>query len=426
MREPLPHWVTEAMLRLEQNGEEAWLVGGCVRDRLLGRPVHDYDLTVSCLPDRTAWLFRDLRLVEDGRKHGTIGVVTEGGVLEMTTFRADGEYRDHRHPESVRFVPDLREDLARRDFTVNAMALSCQGELRDPFGGQADLAARLLRCVGDPRRRFREDALRILRCARFASELGFRVEEATLRAGRELAGEAAAVSRERITAEWEKYLAGHHFAGALELLPLWEGVFPGLGRLPASWKAALCRAPSPESRALLLAGGLWEVRHGSAPGGTEDWDGAVRELCAPLRLPGNRERLFRETAGCLALPPAESFREVWRRSADDSLPAYRAALEAAAASDPARKQELDWLSRVESGGYCRSLRELAVSGRELTARGIPAGPALGQLLRELLEAVIAGEAENTPAALLALAEQKWRNQDGQADGSAGPGNGAGA
>ncbi len=265
MREPLPHWVTEAMQRLEQNGEEAWLVGGCVRDRLLGRPVHDYDLTVSCLPDRTAWLFRDHRLVEDGRKHGTIGVVTEGGVLEMTTFRTDGEYRDHRHPESVQFVPDLREDLARRDFTVNAMALSCRGELRDPFGGQADLAARLLRCVGDPRRRFREDALRILRCARFASELGFRVEEVTLRAGEELAGEAAAVSRERITAEWEKYLAGRHFAGALELLPLWEGVFPGLGQLPASWKAALCRAPSPESRALLLAGGLWEVRHGSAP-----------------------------------------------------------------------------------------------------------------------------------------------------------------
>ncbi len=121
------------------------------------------------------------RLVEDGRKHGTIGVVTEGGVLEMTTFRTDGEYRDHRHPESVQFVPDLREDLARRDFTVNAMALSCRGELRDPFGGQADLAARLLRCVGDPCRRFREDALRILRCARFASELGFRVEEATFR-----------------------------------------------------------------------------------------------------------------------------------------------------------------------------------------------------------------------------------------------------
>ena len=326
----------------------------------------------------------------------------------------------------MQFVPDLREDLDRRDFTVNAMALSCRGEIRDPFGGKPDHAARLLRCVGDPRRRFREDALRILRCARFASELGFRVEEATRRAGRELAGEAAAVSRERITAEWEKYLAGHHFAGALELLPLWEGVFPGLGQLPASWKAALCRAPSPESRALLLAGGLWEVRHGSAPGGAEDWAGAVRELCAPLRLSGNRERLFREAAGCLALPPAESFREVWRRSADDSISAYRAALETAAAADPARKKELDWLSRVESGGYCRSLRELAVSGRELTARGIPAGPALGQLLRELLEAVIAGEAENTPAALLALAEQKWRNQDGQADGIAGPGNGAGA
>ena len=213
MREPLPIWVTEAMQRLEQQGEEAWLVGGCVRDRLLGRPVHDYDLAVSCPPDRTAELFRDHRLVEDGRKHGTIGVVTEGGVLEMTTFRADGAYQDHRHPESVRFVPSLREDLARRDFTVNAMALSRQGDLQDPFDGRRDLANRLLRCVGDPHRRFREDALRILRCARFASELGFRVEEETFRAGKALAGETAAVSRERITAEWEKYCPAAAFPG---------------------------------------------------------------------------------------------------------------------------------------------------------------------------------------------------------------------
>lgn len=135
-----------------------------------------------------------------------------------------------------------------------------------------------------------EDALRILRCARFASELGFRVEEATFRAGKELAGEAAAVSRERITAEWEKYLAGHHFAGALELLPLWEGVFPGLGQLPASWKAALCRGTFPGEPALLLAGGLREVRYGSAPGGAEDWAGAVRELWRPtaaVRKPGS-------------------------------------------------------------------------------------------------------------------------------------------
>lgn len=426
MREPIPHWVTAAMQRLEQHGEEAWLVGGCVRDRMLERPVHDYDLAVSCRPDRTAELFRDHRLVEDGRKHGTIGVVAEGGVLEMTTFRADGEYRDHRHPESVRFVPDLREDLARRDFTVNAIAQDCWGELRDPFGGQADLADRLLRCVGDPRRRFREDALRILRCARFASELGFRVEEETFRAGRELAGEAAAVSRERITAEWEKFLAGGSFAKALDLLPLWGGVFPGMAELPERWEKALRRAPSPESRALLLAGGLWEVRHGAVPAGETDWAGAARELCVPLRLPGSRERLLREAAGCLALPRAESFREVWRRSVGVSLPACRAAMEAASALDLVRQQELDWLSRVESGGYCRSLRELAVSGRELTALGIPAGPELGQLLRELLEAVIAGETENTLPALQALAEQKWREQNGQADGSLGPGHGAGA
>lgn len=187
MREPLPHWVTEAMQRLEQNGEEAWLVGGCVRDRLLGRPVHDYDLTVSCLPDRTAWLFRDHRLVEDGRKHGTIGVVTEGGVLEMTTFRTDGEYRDHRHPESVQFVPDLPGGSGPAGFHSERHGPELPGRTPGPLRRTGGSCRRLLRCVGDPRRRFREDALRILRCARFASELGFRVEEATLRAGEELA-----------------------------------------------------------------------------------------------------------------------------------------------------------------------------------------------------------------------------------------------
>lgn len=412
MREPLPIWVTEAMQRLEQQGEEAWLVGGCVRDRLLGRPVHDYDLAVSCPPDRTAELFRDHRLVEDGRKHGTIGVVTEGGVLEMTTFRADGVYQDHRHPESVRFVPSLREDLARRDFTVNAMALSRQGDLQDPFDGQRDLANRLLRCVGDPHRRFREDALRILRCARFASELGFRVEEETFRAGQALAGETAAVSRERITAEWEKYLSGSCFSGTLTQLSLWEGVFPGIVQLSGAGKLALGRAVSPESRALLLAGGLWEVRHGSAPTGEAEWTKAAEELCAPLRLSGNRRRLLGSAAACLALSPAGSFRELWQRAAEGELPALRAALETAAARDPSRQQELDWLTRLEQGPYCRSLRQLAVSGRELTALGIPAGPQLGRLLAGLLQAVIAGEAENTPEALLALAEQKWREQNG--------------
>lgn len=267
-------------------------MGGCVRDRLLGRPVHDYDLTVSCLPDRTAWLFRDHRLVEDGRKHGTIGVVTEGGVLEMTTFRTDGEYRDHRHPESVRFVPDLREDLARRDFTVNAMALSCRGELRDPFGGQADpcrpsaaLCGRPLPAV--PGGRPAHSAVCPVR-----SELGFRVEEATFRAGKELAGEAAAVSRSGSLPNGKNTSPDITLPGRWNCCPCGRASSPAWGASRRAGKAALCRGTFPGEPALLLAGGLREVRYGSAPGwggglgrsrpGTVRPTAAVRKPGAPL------------------------------------------------------------------------------------------------------------------------------------------------
>ena len=157
----------EVLDTLQRAGFEAWYVGGCVRDTLLGRPIHDWDVTTSALPEQVLALFP--RTVPTGLQHGTVTVLSDSGPVEVTTYRADGDYHDGRHPDGVRFVRSLREDTARRDFTVNAMAMDQRGNIRDFYGGRADLAAGILRCVGAPERRFREDALRMLRACRFAA-----------------------------------------------------------------------------------------------------------------------------------------------------------------------------------------------------------------------------------------------------------------
>ena len=165
----IPNSVLELMDRLEERGHECWAVGGCVRDWLMGIAPHDYDCCTAATPEEMQAIFADRQLVLAGLKHGTVGVVTESGVVEITTFRTEGGYADSRHPDWVHFVRNLREDLARRDFTVNAMAYSPRRGLSDPFGGREDLKRGLLRAVGEPERRFREDALRILRGLRFAA-----------------------------------------------------------------------------------------------------------------------------------------------------------------------------------------------------------------------------------------------------------------
>ena len=208
-------------------GYEAYLVGGCVRDALLGREPGDWDITTSALPEETEAVFAGERIIETGLKHGTVTVLLERTdcrdrcahwsrndkdrtilPLEITTFRTEAGYSDHRHPDAVAFTRSLEEDLARRDFTINAMAQSQSGSVTDPFGGQADLKNKIVRCVGDPYRRFGEDALRILRALRFASQLDFRVEPATAAAALELRETLALVSRERLAVELSKLLCG--------------------------------------------------------------------------------------------------------------------------------------------------------------------------------------------------------------------------
>ena len=175
----LPEHILACLDALETAGFEARVVGGCVRDACLGLTPHDYDICTSALPEETEAVFDGQKLVLAGKKHGTVGVVTAGEVVEITTFRTEGDYRDNRHPEWVEFVTDIEKDLARRDFTVNAMAYSPKRGFADPFGGQEDLINHILRAVGTPVHRFQEDSLRILRGVRFAVRFGLTLDKAT-------------------------------------------------------------------------------------------------------------------------------------------------------------------------------------------------------------------------------------------------------
>ena len=204
----IPPGAARILRVLEDHGYEAFVVGGCVRDSLLGRNPNDWDITTSALPLQVKALFR--RTIDTGLKHGTVTVLMDGEPFEVTTYRVDGEYLDGRHPSEVTFTASLQEDLQRRDFTINAMAYSEKKGLQDLFGGLPDLEKGLIRAVGDPAKRFGEDALRIMRAVRFAAQLGYEVEADTVQAMKELAPTLSKISAERIAAELEKLLVSPH------------------------------------------------------------------------------------------------------------------------------------------------------------------------------------------------------------------------
>ena len=204
----IPPGAARILRVLEDHGYEAFVVGGCVRDSLLGRNPNDWDITTSALPLQVKALFR--RTIDTGLKHGTVTILMDGEPFEVTTYRVDGEYLDGRHPSEVTFTASLQEDLQRRDFTINAMAYSEKKGLQDLFGGLPDLEKGLIRAVGDPAKRFGEDALRIMRAVRFAAQLGYEVEADTVQAMKELAPTLSKISAERIAAELEKLLVSPH------------------------------------------------------------------------------------------------------------------------------------------------------------------------------------------------------------------------
>ena len=228
----LPEPVAWLLGQLRAAGHDAYIVGGCVRDSLLGRIPGDWDICTAARPEQTQAVFAGQKLILTGLKHGTVAVVLRGKPYEITTFRVDGGYADHRHPDAVRFVPRVEDDLARRDFTVNAMAWAPRRGLVDCFGGRADLAAGVIRCVGNPDARFREDALRMLRAVRFAAKLGCTIQPDTRAAILRNAGRTALVSGERIKGELEKILVSP--------APEWAGEVVRWGLLAHLWPVRDC------------------------------------------------------------------------------------------------------------------------------------------------------------------------------------------
>ena len=392
---------------LHAAGYAAYAVGGCVRDSLLGRTAHDWDLCTSALPQQVMELFGAEQCIPTGLQHGTVTIKYGGRLYETTTFRTEGSYTDGRHPDAVQFVPDVREDLARRDFTINAMAYNEAEGLVDPFGGQKDLQNGLLRAVGEPQQRFTEDALRILRLYRFAARFGFALDTATARAARQLAPHLDCISAERIQEELAKLLAAPQPGAYLEPAVL-AVVLPEL--TPAALEAAkpvVDACPAGEKNLPVR----WAALLGAL--GETDTRRVLKRLRCSNACIEETAVLVRETAGegvceekASAHPGDIHIRQLLGRyglCTVERLCALCAALQPQNA--PACALAAQRARQLEADGVCCRVSQLAVNGRDLMAAGIPAGPALRRVLEALLDGVIRAEYPNEKPALLAAAQK---------------------
>ncbi len=435
----MPKYVKDVLETLEAAGHEAWCVGGCVRDLRLGRPPEDWDVTTAAPPEETLALFGD-RALPTGLRHGTVTIQSGGRGVEVTTFRTDGAYRDHRRPERVAFTRSLEEDLGRRDFTVNAMALDLRGNFRDPFGGAEDLAAGVLRCVGEPERRFREDALRILRGLRFAACLGFSVEEAAAAAIHRSRALLEAIAPERIREELTKLLCGGWAAEVLREYPdvlgvFWPEVLPMVGFHQRNrhhcfdvWEHTLhalsAAAPEPVLRYALLLHDIGKPNSftvdAAGNGHFYGHPAVSREMADEMLRRLRLDNATRETVVRLVewhdrnIPRTDrgvsrALRELGERELRLLLAVKRADNLAQAPEYRSMQTEIGKaeaiLDRLLAENACVSLRQLAVKGKDLLEIGYH-GPAVGGLLETLLDAVVEGELPNDKEALLEYARRE--------------------
>ena len=429
------------LARLHGAGYAAYAVGGCVRDSLLGRTPQDWDLCTSARPEQVLALFGEGQCIPTGLQHGTVTIKHGGQLYETTTFRTEGAYTDGRHPDEVHFVPDVRQDLARRDFTINAMAYNDAEGLIDPFGGQQDLQQGILRAVGDPATRFEEDALRILRLYRFAARFGFAIDPPTGQAARALCAHLDCVSVERIEEELSKLLAAPAPAAYLDekilkviipelsapalqaAKPVVDACPAGTEDLPVRWAALLMSLGEDGTRKALkrlrcsntcIEQTAVLVRETGGGGGSfsEDrplgWDPAA----AGSRAGDGMARFVSEekasaAPGQDAAPDtAIRIRKLLGRydlHTVQRLAALGAAMEPEQAADFAAQAEL--AAQLDADGVCCRVSQLAVNGRDLMAAGIPAGPGLRRTLEALLDAVIRGQLLNERQCLLDAAGQ---------------------
>ena len=440
----MPKNVDTAINLLQSAGFEAYAVGGCVRDSLLGKTPNDWDITTSAKPENMKSVFADFHCVDTGIKHGTVTVVIDGEPLEITTFRLDGEYEDNRHPKSVTFTSNLGADLGRRDFTVNAMAYSKMTGTVDLFGGQNDLKNKIIRCVGDPDRRFNEDALRILRALRFASALDFEIEEKTAQSLLKNCALLGNISEERIAKELLKLVCGKGakriltgFAPVLfeilpELQPMYKNSHDNPHHCYDIYEHTLIAVesidPEPTLRfAMLLHDCGKPAVKKFDENGVAHFYGHQRisaeisaQILARLKvsnkfrdeilfLVSNHDRweLYENTEKMprylskFGLDGVLNLLKVMRADVLAQSPEYRYRLDQIADAEKTAKN-------LAAQKPCLSLSELQINGRTLMDIGIPQGRKLGAVLAQLLDEVIDGVTKNTQEALTTRAREIYR------------------
>ena len=389
VRIQLPYEVEWVIGKIRDAGYEAFAVGGCVRDTLLGRTPEDWDVTTSARPEAVKAIFE--RTVDTGLQHGTVTVLKNRKGYEVTTYRIDGEYHDGRHPDSVEFTPNLLEDLKRRDFTINAMAYSHETGIVDEFGGMEDLKAGIVRCVGRPEDRFTEDALRLLRALRFSAQLGFEIEESTYAAIKTIAPNLAKVSKERVQAELTKLLLSAHPEQILllketglsaQIVPGFDAVFAPalfskLSQLPAEkslrWAGFLLCQSTKQAETVLKGLKMDNETIGNV---SRMIEGAKETL--PLEKPAVRRAMSRYTP--YQLEGALKLKEL---------------MGSPVAGEIRRLRE-----EIIRDGDCVSLKDLAVKGRDLLEAGVERGPMVGEILNHLFDLVLLYPEKNDRELLL--------------------------
>ena len=432
----LPDEVQYIIDTLETAGFEAYAVGGCIRDSLMGKEPHDWDICTSALPEQTMGCFTGQNIIETGLKHGTITVILNHKPFEITTYRVDGKYTDNRRPDTVKFVNVLKRDLARRDFTISAMAYNSKAGIVDYYGGQQDISERKIKCVGNPNKRFQEDALRILRALRFASVLGFTVEGNTASAmhdNRKLLNNIAA---ERITDELSKLIIGDnmhellsaHISVLTEIIPELEQSIGFEHNNPCHCYDFLTHVllsldAAPKDPAIRLTMLLHDIGKPSCY--TESDDGVghfhghsqassdmANEILSRLKYDNDTSKMVTQLIlyHDADIEPIQKHIKRWLNRIGEErlrqlLMVKRA--DAMAKSDKHLQSKLDMLDAIPplideiiAQQQCFLLKDLAVNGRDLIEAGVPQGEKIGTILNRLLEMVINEEVENDKTALI--------------------------
>ena len=392
MKFSLPEPIKKAMSIMQEKGYECYIVGGCVRDFLMGKIPHDFDITTNALPEETKNCFSGFRVIETGIKHGTVTVLIDREPIEITTYRIDGKYTDNRHPESVEFTSDLKEDLSRRDFTVNALAYNGKDEICDLFSGREDLKNSVIRCVGDPDKRFNEDGLRILRALRFSSVLDFTIEENTAKSIRENKELLKNISKERILTELSKLVTGKRAERVLlDFREVFEVIIPELKMCEGYERCVLAMKCVRPEKTLRFSALFSECE-------------SPKLILKALKSDKNTMFKVSDLVSDLKLfIPTEKVEVKKLLINRDFSYLYELTELKEAFGESGQNEIRELLKEIEENSECVKLSMLDIDGNTIKSEGLAEGKMIGELLNKLLLAVICDKTENKKEKLIEYA-----------------------